>query len=144
MANIKDVQDKVQRMLSKNFQTQLNSSGGWAVFHGSTGVMIRCQEMGDDDNDPIAVSFRALVLKEVPITPELTLEIACTDYRFGGLSLWPDEDGSTGMLWFHTTLLGDFIDEEEVICAVINIAGTADDMDDELKARFGGKTAFEN
>ena len=144
MANIKDVQNKVQRMLSKNFQTQLSSNGGWGVYNGSTGVMINCQEMGDDDNGPIAVSFRAIVLKEVPITPELTLEIACTDYRFGGLSLWPDEDGSTGTLWFHTTLLGDFIDEEEVLCAVINIAGTADEMDDELKARFGGKTSFEN
>ncbi|MFT4089006.1 MAG: hypothetical protein QM658_17985, partial [Gordonia sp. (in: high G+C Gram-positive bacteria)] len=35
-------------------------------------------------------------------------------------------------------LLGDFLDPEELMSAVYGLAFVADDVDDELKAKFGG------
>jgi len=138
MAELKTIQDKVQRMLAKNFPVELLPDGGWMIRHGSTGVMVDCYETGNEGHRFIVVDLRATVLRDVPITPDLTLEIATSAFRFGSLWLIPEEGGSTGRLWLHTSLLGDFIDEEEVICAVQSVVLTADDMDDEWMARFGG------
>ncbi len=40
--------------------------------------------------------------------------------------------------WTHT-LLGDYLDEEELHNAVGAVVTTADRLDDELQSRFGGK-----
>jgi hypothetical protein len=37
------------------------------------------------------------------------------------------------------TLLGDYLDEEELHWALYQLLNTADKLDDELKQKFGGK-----
>ena len=42
-------------------------------------------------------------------------------------------------LWLTHSLLGDYLDIEELKSAVATMANTADRLDDELKAKFGGE-----
>ena len=48
------------------------------------------------------------------------------------------------ILGFSQRLLGDYLDEEELTHTVVAIAGTADILDDELQAKFGGKRFHED
>jgi len=48
------------------------------------------------------------------------------------------EDGSTARILFKHTLLGDYLDPDEIEAAVILVAFSADDIDDEIAKLFGG------
>lgn len=73
----------------------------------------------------------------VPITGELTTFLAAENAAlpFGKFGL--NEQASSVQL-VHT-LLGDFLNREELEVAVDAVADTADQYDDQIKARFGGR-----
>jgi hypothetical protein len=50
-----------------------------------------------------------------------------------------NDDGRTGILGFEHAILGDHLDAPELHQAVAAVGFTADRLDDELQARFGGK-----
>ena len=65
-----------------------------------------------------------------------------TTYDVGCVQLYEvdEEDGSqTGFLQFAYTLLGDYLDEDELGTALWTVLFTADRLDDELQAQFGGR-----
>jgi len=80
------------------------------------------------------------VLREVPPSPALFEYVATEgqNYYFGGLHYVPGIEG--GMLLFKETLLGDYLDEEELMNAVVAVVGTANRIDNDFVARFGGET----
>jgi len=45
---------------------------------------------------------------------------------------------------FEITIPGDSIDPGELKQALLSVATTADDLDDELKVKFGGKRVEDN
>jgi hypothetical protein len=108
----------------------------------STRVNVSVTDWGTDKNgDPqTLVQLSSPILWEVEPTPTLFEWIARQSYYFGHITVHDDNDapGKLFLLMSHT-LLGDYLDEEELSSALYAILGTADKLDDELKQKFGGK-----
>jgi hypothetical protein len=132
------LKDKVQRYLADLIgSVELIPDGAYSFQTGSARVFVRCTPWGSDST---IVSVTCPILFECPASPELYEQIAthADDYLFGHLSATVQDDG-TVMVMFTHTLLGDFLDPEELKHAVGALVTTADQLDDELQARFGGK-----
>jgi hypothetical protein len=104
-----------------------------SVQQGSSNVLIRLL-----DSDEPRLQVFSLMLQGVKETPEL-LEVL--NGLTAGLAFakifWVDDD-----VVVATELLAESLDRDSLNAAVGVIAGAADRFDDELKARFGGETAF--
>lgn len=129
-----EVVNKVQRMLlAVADSVTLVKEGVFSVRHGSTRAFIevRCRESFS------WVRISVPVLLKVQQSPELLKYIAYNDdYIFGHLFLDDWDDGTTVM--FAHSLLADYLDEAELAHALLGMASSADNLDDELKTRFGG------
>jgi len=138
------LRDRVQRYLTDAFGTvQVGQGGTFSLQAGSARVFVSCREW--PDNDRRLVHLAAPVLQGCTASPELFEHIAtrADDYLFGHLSADREQDGTINV-WFTHTLLGDYLDPEELEYAVGGVGGTADQLDDELKARFGGRRFHED
>jgi hypothetical protein len=132
------LKDKVQRYLADLVgSVQLTPDGAFTFQLGSTRVFVICQARTPEMT---TVKIVAPVLIGCAASPELFEHIAlhADDYMFGHLSAERAEDGTIGVYFTHI-LLGDFLDPEELKGAVGRVATTADEIDDELKTRFGGR-----
>ena len=112
----------------------------WDEIHfrwGSVHVFLKCRNYGDEDT---VVAISVPLLYGVKPTPELFRHLAfhADDWYFGHLSVTQPEHGETIKIWLTHSLLGDYLDVEELKTAVAAIARTADGLDDELKQQFGG------
>ena len=117
MADLNEVTAKVQRILANNWRVELTASGSFLVRLESTVCRISCFQNPDEgDDDPVFISVRAPILRDVPVTDDLFKWIATegTDYRFGKAHLYYEEGETTGQLYFSHTLLGDYLDAEEL------------------------------
>jgi Putative bacterial sensory transduction regulator len=83
----------------------------------------------------------AITNLDVPVTPELTqwLLEKNLEFVFGGFAL----DGKAGAVWFNHNMLGDFAHPEQLEATLAAVAQTADQYDDEIKERFGGRLYVE-
>jgi hypothetical protein len=132
------VRDKVQRILVDNELDARLIDGGFQVPYESTAVNIQVI----DQEDRVLIRLEAPLLRELASSPELFEWIATEgqDYFFGSCQYVPIEgDLAPGLLLFHHTLLGDYLDSEELFGALAGIATAGADLDDELQAKFGGK-----
>ena len=148
MPSVDDVTQKVQRILAQNFSTRLGKDGEFLIDRGSTTCRVECASwiavLDSDgertDDHHVLVNLRAPVLFNVPITDELCRWIALEGslWYFGNPVLFADEAGKDGSLYIDHSLLGDFLDSDELKLAVHSVLGRADRLDDELQGRFGG------
>jgi hypothetical protein len=132
------LKDKVQRYLTDLVcAVEITADGRFTFHDGSTQVSVTCSMWAQDRT---VASIMAPILLGVPATSELFEYIAtnANRYLFGHLSALRDDDGTVGVLLTHE-LLGDFLDPDELKIAVGSVALTANDLGDEMKARFGGK-----
>ena len=149
MASLTEVTAKVQRILANNWRVELRASGGFFVRLESTGCRITCHQRPDDDDDdderPVYIAISAVILLDVPVTNDLFRWVATegADYRFGNAHLYLDESETTAQLFFSHTLLGDYLDAEELNHAVAAVGFTADRLDDELLPVLGGRRAID-
>ena len=91
------------------------------------------------------ISFLIGVLWDVPISNELFRHVAlhADDCRIGHLSAFENDRGSVNLFITHT-LLGDYLDEDELVSTVYMTLTTANDLDDELQKQFGGRRTYED
>ena len=151
MASLNDLRENVGRILYEHLGDSVSTlgTGDFVVNHQSTKVHVRCLEQGSDDHHRTLVRLISPVLRDVQPSPELFEFIAYEGvaYVFGALSLHaPGVEAGTDELvtiTMHHTLLGNFLDEEELIQALVTISLTADFLDDELRQRFGGSRAVD-
>jgi hypothetical protein len=61
------------------------------------------------------------------------------EYNYGGIRVINDGDSKNVQLIFRVSLPGDSLDPGELKDALFAVALTADELDEELKKRFGGK-----
>ena len=140
MPTVQEVSQKVQRILAESFSTNLLPDGAFRIYAGSTAVIVACETWGSDE-DSVLVRLRAPVLFDVPVTDELCRWIAVEGNlrHFGTLILMVKEGEKSGMLSMDHTLLGDFLDKDELGDAVAAMGSSANFFDDDLQKRFGGK-----
>lgn len=128
--------DKVERILADHFGViEVDRDGDFTFPVDSTRVFIQLVEQ--DDRSLIKVS--APVLRGLQPTAELYKHLAlhAGDYFFGSWEV--RETGETLSLWFYYTLLGDYVDPDELKTAIGAVGSAANNLDDDLQERFGGK-----
>lgn len=134
---------KVQQYLTQNFNNvTVDRDGDYSLRHGSARIFVRT--MTRDAIDWTWVNLWVPVLLNVKETPAVFEYVAlhADDYLFGHLHAVKGENGLA--IGLRHVLLGDYLDEAELTHAVVAILGCADDLDDELKAQFGGKRFHED
>ena len=87
------------------------------------------------------VRIFAITNLDVQVTHELTRYLLAKnlDFVLGGFAV----DSDNGAVWFHHNLLGEYLAPEELEATLGAVAATANDLDDEIKARFGGRLYIE-
>ena len=145
MASVDQTMMKVQRILTGPMGLRIGLQGNTITVtfsEVSTRVNVNIQEWGTNkDGDPTSlVQISCPILWEVDPSPALFEWVAKSSYYFGHVSVHDDttSPGKLFLMMSHT-LLGDYLDEEELSSALYAILGTADNLDDELKGKFGGK-----
>jgi hypothetical protein len=137
MATVEQTTMKIQRLLTgpMGLRVTLEQDRFSIQFSDmSTSVQIRVQEWAKTpEGDPQSlVLISSLILRAVKPTPALFEWVA----RRGG-SRWFGH--VEVMLVMAHTLLGDYIDEQELRHGVMGILSAANEWDDELQQQFGGK-----
>jgi hypothetical protein len=119
--------------------TQMDDT--FALQEGSTFVYARTFPIGDKS---AGVEVFSYVVIDVTITEELMRYLLTYNLRlmFGGFGLSIDEGGKGAIVLTHT-ILGDGMDRTGFYASVSAIARVADDLDDQIVAAFGGKTALD-
>jgi hypothetical protein len=150
MSNIAAVKAEVQRLLMEDLKlnaVKLTPSGGFSFRVDSAEVFIDVIARGENAEQDTIVVIYAPVGIEVPMTPELFEYVALNsgNWFFGHLTVRPDKD-SAGRCYVEMShnLLGDFMDPPEFKAALVGLASSAEAIDDEIVARFGGRRAHED
>jgi hypothetical protein len=147
MATVDQTMLKVQRLLTGPIGLRIDLMGeiiGVRFKDSSTQVNVRIVDWGKTkDGEPrTLVRVWAPILREVKPTPALYEYLVREAPRgwFGTIAV-DDDQANPGMvsLSIGHSLLGDYLDEEELSAVLYNILWSADDLDDPLKQRFGGK-----
>lgn len=144
MATAEEIGPKIQRILVGEFNdVRLTKNGGFSVPLGSTTAFVEPTDWApDSDGSPRSiVRIWAPLGRDVPPTPEL-FRWAATEGQskwFGSVTVVEGEEGKNAFVMFDHTLLGDFVDPAEVSTAVRAIISTADELDDIVHDKFGGK-----
>jgi hypothetical protein len=147
MSNVDQTMMKVQRILTGPMGLRISLQGNTITVtfsDSSTRVNLGVQDYGvNKAGDPSSlVQLSAPILWEVDPSPALYEWIAREGgkFYFGHVTAYDDTSapGKLFLMMSHT-LLGDYLDEEELHWALYAILGTADKLDDELKEKFGGK-----
>ena len=104
---------------------------------GSAQVRIFVWPLGEDES---TIEVYSVVIRGVENTLELMQYLlhANAEMRFGAFGL--DSDGD---VIFQHTIIGDTCDKPELKAAILAVASTADQKDDEIVARFGGHRAID-
>jgi len=114
-----------------------NGDDGFWVSEGSTFVYVRVLEWGKDD---AVVRCLSWVTTGTKLTPELMQYLLNTNSRFifGAFSI--DDDGS---ITFKHSIIASTMDKNEFKAAIKVVALSADEYDDEIISKFGGKSAVD-
>ena len=142
-ADLEATKKKVQQYLTNNFgDVNIDKDSDFSLRHGSARIFVRTH--AHEDADFTWIKLDVPLLLEVKETPQVFEHIALhsDDYMFGHLNAVRGDDGL--MILLSQSLLGDYLDEQELVRAVGAMLGTAESLDDELKTQFGGKRFHED
>jgi hypothetical protein len=134
---------KVQQYLTNNFgDVNIDKDSDFSLRHGSARIFVRTH--ANEDADFTWIKLDVPLLLEVKETPQVFEHVALhsDDYMFGHLNAVRGDNGL--MIFLSQSLLGDYLDEQELVRAVGAMLGTAESLDDELKTQFGGKRFHED
>lgn len=93
------------------------------------------------ENGAAVIRVFAITNLNVPVTADLTKYLLekNLEFVFGGFAL----DAGEGAVWFNHNLLGEFTAPEQLEATLAAVAQTANQFDDEIKGRFGGRLYVE-
>ena len=132
---------KVERYLRKGGAFEILEDNLYRVRDGSAQVLISVNILG---NGKPFVRVFSYVLREVKKAGnEAMYEDFCKlndEWVFGKIYYREMQDKpGLGYIMLEHNLLAEFLDYEELVSAVGCLAYVADDVDDKLKAKYGGK-----
>lgn len=141
MPSVDQVKNKVLRILASKLQVKTDEDGDVIIRYESTVGVVSVREFGDDDGIRVIVQVRAIVLWDVKRTPALYEWVATegTNYLIGHVRCFESQNSGNTNLWLEHNLVGDNLDENELMSAVGFVLNQADELDDELQAKFGGR-----
>jgi hypothetical protein len=115
-----------------------DAAGDVAIRRGSATVWIRPMELPDGRS---AVRLWAITNRGIQVDEELTRFVVTENARlvFGALAV----DEQLPAVVLGHTLLGEFLNRVELETALDALAASADELDDRIATRFGGKTFTE-
>ena len=126
------VQKRIEEILSAAGYPYTVEDGRARVEYGSTAVFISAHQWQERYT---IVELVAPVLQEVPDSPALLERLNEQNEKlYFGKAYWRNDE-----VWLAHNLLGDRLDNEELIASVGILAVVADHLDDELKKKFGGR-----
>lgn len=128
---------KVEQYLTENFEdVDIAPDSSYSLRRGSARIFVTVRT--HDDTDWTWVTLEAPLLSNVKETSDVFEHVALhgDDFIFGHLSAVRTDNGLD--IQFTHALLGDFLDEDELVKAVRGMLVIADNMDDELAEIFGG------
>ena len=134
--------EKVQRYLTDLLgSVSMDRDGDFFVRNGSAQVFLRVIPFGEKNT---IVRIWAPTNHDVPESAELYHYIATSSrFYFGALVASPTPQ-NTANIAFSYSLLGEFLDPDELRSAVSAVAVSADTIDDEIKEKFGGMRFYES
>jgi len=137
--SLQQLANRVERYLDHIVSHYDKGDGYYRFRYESTALIVVPLQWGEQHT---MVRIAAGVLLEIDPSPLLWETIARTnkDYLIGKLCYWP-EDRS---LLYEYFMLGDYLDEEELLTALTMVAYTADHLDDELQKILGGRRIFDD
>jgi hypothetical protein len=138
--NIVEMRDRVRYILTDLLgPVEVDRDGEFSFRHDSARIFVGVRPF----DEGTVVEVRAYTNIGVPPSPELYeyLALNANAYVFGHLGAFEDEGGM--VVIFSHRLLGDYLDPEELKVAVAAVASTADEIDDEIRDRFGGRLFHE-
>ncbi|MFN7470871.1 MAG: T3SS (YopN, CesT) and YbjN peptide-binding chaperone 1 [Roseiflexaceae bacterium] len=142
MPTVEQVKNKVLRLMAKAFKITTTDDETILLWHESAACSVKVEEFDpDEDGQNTVVKVSAPILWNVKRTPVLYEWVATSGqaYMFGRVACNISSQASETNLEFEYNLLGDNLDESELITTVTLLLGTANDLDDELQKKFGGK-----
>ncbi len=129
------VRQQVADILAMDPHPTFRDEHGDSYAHvGSTTVFLTAIEVLDGH---AAVDVWAPVLQDVPLTPALYREVAERGAMFGRFAV--ERQGGTGQVIFAHAPLADHLTPAALFNALGAVSSTADGLDDELQARYGGR-----
>ena len=139
MASVGDVKEKVQRIITSKFgSVRLDDQGRMVMNYKSSVVFVEVAPFGKES---VRVTFVAPMVTNLKITNELCRWLA-TDGQskfFGNCRLNPSDGEDNGWVYFEYSILGDDVDESEVLNALVMMHLGSDKLDNEIQSRFGGE-----
>src|SRR5215211_489784 len=136
------LKDKVQRYLSELVNSfEVTRDGDFTFQQGLSRIFIRCDTWYEDRT---LVRLTVPLLLDVEPSADLFEYVAlhADDFVFGHLAAHRNEQDRVDLFFVHI-LLGDYLDPEELMSAVGGMAVSADELDNELQAEFGGRRFHE-
>lgn len=114
--------------------------GIFMMQEGTTFVYVRTFPIGEKN---AGVEVFSYVVVDVDVSEDLMRFLLTYNLKLvlGAFGLAIGEDGKASVVLTHT-LLGDNMQREELYATVSAIARVADDLDNQIVAAFGGKTAL--
>jgi hypothetical protein len=140
-ANLSFLRSQIAAYLDKaKLDYQVGADGHYALREGTAAILIY----------PLVWRTYTLVQLCSPVAQDIDLARLDAEFAFflaeqnsrlmfGKFSL----DKAQRTIWFEHVLLGDFLDAEELLVALEMVALTADQYDEHIAARSGGKRALD-
>lgn len=141
--NLAKLKEKVERYLKEVVDRYEVVMDSYRVRYGSTVVSIE-PEVWNEEKDTTILRLIAVVLVGVKRTgnEKMFEELSQLNdtYRFGKFYWTPTDDNEDeGIIFVEQQMLGEFVDFEEFKQILISLAFAADEVDDQLQARYGGE-----
>jgi hypothetical protein len=138
MSKVSQVQKKVQSILSSELgSVNVDADGNLKISYESTLLMIKTLEFGEK-NEATIIEMTGVVSMNTPASPKLYkyLNEQNGNLTFGALVHL--EGDKSALILLKYSILGDFLDPEELLNAVRAVILMADLLDDEITKEFGG------
>lgn len=146
MPTVDQVKMRVLKMLSSHMDVRLDNDGDVIIRHESAVCWVSVAQWGEATNEgnDIVVQVRAPIIWEAKRTPALYEWVATGGQEFviGNAACMPDSNPSLTNVFLRYNLIGDNLDEPEIVHAVRLVLGTANRLDDELVVKFGGRKSI--
>jgi hypothetical protein len=134
-ADVEALREKVDRCLRESaLGASPDATGDYMLAHGNVITWLRPMAWKDDRT---LLRVWSITNVEMAVTGELTRFLVATNAKvaFGGFHL---DERRPSVLMAHS-LLGDYLNREELLVALAAVTGTADRFAPEIRQRFGGK-----